>query len=112
MFVGMVYFIMGACEIPDPSLFQKGNGGLYEGGVSASEIDSGDIGTTMEDTSIPIEDTGTIFEDTGEGDSAVEQGSDETGQLEDTSIEDTSLDDSAIDDTSADDTAIDTGSGE
>lgn len=88
---------MNACSIPDQSLFQKGSGSLYEGGVSASELDSADTGEseTIED---PESDTGlaldTSIEDTG---------------FEDTGLEDTSIEDTGLEDTSIQDSAMDSG---
>ena len=86
MFVFVFLFISGACSLPDPSLFQKGSGSLYDGGVSAEELDSVDTGSPLEDTA---------NEDTN--DTSID-----SDQLEDTYIDDTALEDSGIEDTAED----------
>ena len=94
MCTSIVIFLIGACSLPDRSLFQKGSGGLYEGGVSASELESEDTGPTVEDTASP--DSG-LFEDTGADDTAQgDTGADDTG-IEDTGAEDTEAEDSGTD---------------
>ena len=90
MFSFIIPLLICACEIPDPSLFQKGSGNLYEGGTSASEVPSEDSGTTgdsgiMEDTAWDsgiIEDS--AIEDTGSEDPNEESDSEDTASEETT----------------------------
>ncbi len=95
--MSIVFFFVNACSLPDQSLFQKGSGSLYEGGVSASELDSEDSGASNEDTA--AEDTGFdtgLMEDTADDESGTEDSSqDDTGEdsgLEDTASEETTTD--------------------
>ena len=86
----IIYF--SACELPDQSLFQKGSGGLYEGGVPAEELD--------QEEAPPIGDTG-IIDDTGTEDTGTieDTGTEDTGEVEDTAFEDTGLVDTGSEDT-------------
>ena len=95
----IIYF--SACELPDQSLFQKGSGGLYEGGVPAEELE--------QEEATPIGDTGTL-EDTG---TIEDTGTEDTGSLEDTAMEDTGMVDTGSEDTGFEDTGFeDTGTTE
>ena len=92
-------FVCGGCSLPDRSLFQKGSGNLYEGGTSASDLDSEDTGL-IEDTSVDtaLEETG--IEETGFSDSATE----------DTAAEEPEIEDSGTEEAETEDTGADTGS--
>lgn len=72
----LCFLFLNACSIPDASLFQKGSGSLYEGGIDAKELATEDTGDTGEDDI--WEDT--AVEDTGTRDSATDTATDDSGQ--------------------------------
>ena len=94
MLVYLFTAFLSGCSLPDPSLFQKGDGSLYEGGVSASELDSGDTGI--------INDTGNNLE------TGIDSGIPEDTSFEDTG-EDTAMQDSGVDDSGASENSDDSG---
>ena len=100
--MSVAVFFVNACSIPDQSLFQKGSGSLYEGGVSASELDTEDSEASLEDTA---------SQDTGIDTGLLEDTADEDTGVEDSTEEDTG-DDSGLEDTAAEETHTDSGESE